>query len=136
MNHLCYQVFETNKIISNQIFGAFCSTAWTKRLELAGKSQGYFGTGETFLFSLSSNFEKYEWVGKREGSTSVEHGQELFMAGNNKMIGIGSGDGTWGIWLDENLTRGQTEKCPTFENKPLAKGLQFTVAIIQVIAFC
>ena len=80
------------------------------------------------------NAEKFDWVGKYKDHTS--HSEELFMSANSKMIGIGSGSGYWGLWLDENLTIGQSDTCLTFANKPLAKTINFVISVIEVIAFC
>lgn len=54
-----------------------------------GNRTAYFGTGETFLFSLYPERAKYPWVGM-EGE-SVNHSAELFMAADSKMITIGGG---------------------------------------------
>lgn len=55
-----------------------------------GNRQAYFGTGETFLFSLYPERAKYPWVGM-EGDKNLGHGAELFMAADSKMITIGGG---------------------------------------------
>lgn len=55
-----------------------------------GQRQAYFGTGETFLFSLYPERAKYPWVGIDSGK-QVEHASELFMAADSKMITIGGG---------------------------------------------
>jgi TBC1 domain family member 24 len=56
-----------------------------------GQRQAYFGTGETFLFSLYPERAKYPWVGIDSGGKNVSHASELFMAADNKMITIGGG---------------------------------------------
>lgn len=55
-----------------------------------GQRQAYFGTGETFLFSLYPERAKYPWVGI-DSEKNVSHAAELFMAADNKMITIGGG---------------------------------------------
>lgn len=74
-----------------QVFGAYCSSRWGERNQKddRGNRQAYFGTGETFLFSLYPDRAKYQWVGI-EGD-KVGHGAELFMAADSKMITIGGG---------------------------------------------
>lgn len=76
-----------------KVFGAYCSSRWYERnmKDDRGNRQAYFGTGETFLFSLYPDRAKYPWVGCVEGSDRVGHGAELFMAADSKMITIGGG---------------------------------------------
>lgn len=56
-----------------------------------GQRQAYFGTGETFLFSLYPERAKYQWVGIDGNDKGIGHGSELFMAADSKMITIGGG---------------------------------------------
>ncbi|KAG6461774.1 hypothetical protein O3G_MSEX012852 [Manduca sexta] len=87
------------KTCNNEVFGAYCSTRWFERNQKdeRGNRQAYFGTGETFLFSLYPERAKYPWVGCTAGSgdkgeeQKVAHGSELFMAADSKMITIGGG---------------------------------------------
>ena len=83
---------------NDYVFGAYCSTAWAQRhcKDEFGNWQTYFGTGETFLFSLRPTVAKYQWVGisrQQDDATlsSVEHCAELFMHADNNMITIGGG---------------------------------------------
>lgn len=75
-----------------QVFGAYCSTRWFERnlKDDNGHRQAYFGTGETFLFSLYPDRAKYPWVGI-ESDKNLGHGSELFMAADASMITIGGG---------------------------------------------
>jgi TBC1 domain family member 24 len=75
-----------------QVFGAYLSTRWYERnlKDDRGNRQAYFGTGETFLFSLYPERAKYPWVGI-ESDKNLGHGSELFMAADSKMITIGGG---------------------------------------------
>ncbi|KPI98541.1 TBC1 domain family member 24 [Papilio xuthus] len=92
------------KTCNNEVFGAYCSTRWFERNQKdeRGNRQAYFGTGETFLFSLYPERAKYPWVGcsANAGGAGAEgkgeehrvaHGSELFMAADSKMITIGGG---------------------------------------------
>lgn len=78
-----------------QVFGAYCSTRWYERnvKDDKGQRQAYFGTGETFLFSLYPERAKYPWVGmdSSHNDSKVHHSAELFMAADSKMITIGGG---------------------------------------------
>ena len=71
-----------------QIAGAYCSTDWTARRDL--KKFGYFGSGETFLFKLSPQKCRYEWVGTKLKDDTPNQAH-LFMAGNDRKISIGGG---------------------------------------------
>lgn len=95
MNYSCF--FSINIkvkelfVVLLQVFGAYCSSRWQERnlKDDRGNRTAYFGTGETFLFSLYPERAKYPWVGM-EGE-SVNHSAELFMAADSKMITIGGG---------------------------------------------
>ncbi|XP_068620862.1 GTPase-activating protein skywalker isoform X5 [Battus philenor] len=86
------------KTCNNEVFGAYCSTRWFERNQKdeRGNRQAYFGTGETFLFSLHPVRAKYPWVGCLQDSEGdcepkTAHANSLFMAADNTMITIGGG---------------------------------------------
>ncbi|RZF33167.1 hypothetical protein LSTR_LSTR004853 [Laodelphax striatellus] len=116
------------------VFGAYCSTRWQERnvKDERGNRMAYFGTGETFLFSLYPERNKYPWVGIQENS--VNHSAELFMAADSKMITIGGGEGQ-AIWMDENIRLGKTDHCLTFNNPPLCSGRDFEIRVLEVYGF-
>lgn len=114
-------------------FGAYCSESWSTRLQR--DSGYYFGTGETFLFSLRPKVVRYSWSEVGGGTRdSVSHSSQLFMTATSTHVIVGSGNGS-GIWLDEDLSRGKTERCDTFKNEPLARTKDFVCAVVEVIAF-
>ncbi|KAK9510012.1 hypothetical protein O3M35_004887 [Rhynocoris fuscipes] len=122
------------KTCNNEVFGAYCSSKWNERNQKdeRGNRMAYFGTGETFLFSLYPERAKYPWVGMDVGS--VDHSAELFMAADTKMITIGGGDGQ-AIWMDENIRFGKTDRCLTFNNPPLCSGRDFEIRVLEVYGF-
>ncbi|XP_008193066.1 GTPase-activating protein skywalker isoform X4 [Tribolium castaneum] len=122
------------KTCNNEVFGAYCSSRWGERNQKddRGNRQAYFGTGETFLFSLYPERAKYQWVGI-EGD-KVGHGAELFMAADSKMITIGGGEGQ-AIWMDENIRFGKTDRCQTFNNPPLCPSGDFEIRVLEVYGF-
>ncbi|XP_013181164.1 PREDICTED: TBC1 domain family member 24 isoform X2 [Papilio xuthus] len=135
------------KTCNNEVFGAYCSTRWFERNQKdeRGNRQAYFGTGETFLFSLYPERAKYPWVGcsANAGGAAAEgkgeehrvaHGSELFMAADSKMITIGGGDGQ-AIWMDENIRFGKTDRCSTFNNPPLCPSGDFEIRVLEVYGF-
>ncbi|CAL4124990.1 unnamed protein product [Meganyctiphanes norvegica] len=118
------------------VFGAYLSSPWATRnkQDEFGNRQTYFGTGESFLFSLRPQSARYEWVGinqQKSGGPTLEHSAELFMHADNTMLSIGGGGGQ-GIQLDEELRFGKTEWCQTFNNPPLCPESDFEVKVIEV----
>ncbi|XP_012215281.1 GTPase-activating protein skywalker isoform X2 [Linepithema humile] len=126
------------KTCNNEVFGAYCSTRWYERnvKDDKGQRQAYFGTGETFLFSLYPERAKYPWVGmdSSHNDSKVHHSAELFMAADSKMITIGGGDGQ-AIWMDENIRFGKTDRCSTFNNPPLCASGDFEIRVLEVYGF-
>ncbi|CRL00387.1 CLUMA_CG013655, isoform A [Clunio marinus] len=123
------------KTCNNEVFGAYCSSRWCERnlKDDRGQRQAYFGTGETFLFSLYPERAKYPWVGI-DSDKNVAHASELFMAADNKMITIGGGDGQ-AIWMDENVRFGKSDACKTFNNPPLCASGDFEIRVLEVYGF-
>ncbi|XP_077261378.1 GTPase-activating protein skywalker isoform X2 [Temnothorax americanus] len=126
------------KTCNNEVFGAYCSTRWCERnlKDDKGQRQAYFGTGETFLFSLYPERAKYPWIGmdSSHNDSRVHHSAELFMAADSKMITIGGGDGQ-AIWMDENIRFGKTDRCSTFNNPPLCASGDFEIRVLEVYGF-
>ncbi|XP_043233642.1 GTPase-activating protein skywalker-like [Amphibalanus amphitrite] len=125
-----------------EVFGAYCSAHWNTRNQLLedGSRHAYFGTGETFLFSLRPELSVYRWVGAaRAGgeprAAPLRHEQQLFQAADTTMLTVGGGGGGQAIWLDESLSRGRSDRCQTFANPPLAPHGSFEVACIEVFGF-
>ncbi|ODN04600.1 TBC1 domain family member 24 [Orchesella cincta] len=143
------------KTTTDEVFGAYCSSMWAVRNQKdeRGERQRYFGTGETFLFTLGPEKRQYPWVGikppvdnsdgeaendedspNQNNSRSRHRGDELFMHADTHMISIGGGQGQ-GICLDEDLRFGKTESCLTFNNPPLCESKDFEVRVLEVIGF-
>lgn len=70
-----------------QIIGVFASMSWSER-KSGQKSLSYFGTGETFVFRLSPNPQRYIWSGLRK-HRSESKTRDLFMAGDDKCLMVG-----------------------------------------------
>ena len=48
-------------------------------------------------------------------------------------LSVGGGDGHYGLWLDDNLESGISDKCPTFGNEPLSdEGHKFDVLGVEI----
>lgn len=79
----CFIVVKT---LQNEVFGAFCSCEWIERRN----KKVYFGTGETFLFTIEPHENVYNWVGKKVKET--EANQEMFVRVKHaEKIAIGGG---------------------------------------------
>jgi hypothetical protein len=68
--------------------GVTRSSYWRDRRQ-SSKNLSYFGTGETFLFTLSPQKKKYEWVGLHEDE--IPNTAHMFLAGDNSVLTIGGG---------------------------------------------
>ncbi|KFM65953.1 TBC1 domain family member 24, partial [Stegodyphus mimosarum] len=123
------------KAMNDEIFGAYCSASWNSRntSDSQNKKFSYFGSGETFLFTLVPEARKYPWVGYNTDA-DVPHSAKLFMAADNHMINVGAGNGQ-GLLLDDQLLHGRTEHCDTFDNNPLCSQKDFQCKNVEVIAF-
>ncbi|CAM4817426.1 unnamed protein product [Rotaria magnacalcarata] len=106
------------KDVEQNIFGAFTS----HQLMI---SEGFYGTGESFLFTIHPDFRVFNWSGQNE----------FFAKGDLHSIGFGSGEGTFGLWLDGELYHGRTCPTKTFDNERLTSTEDFIVASIEVWTF-
>ncbi|KAM9682771.1 TLD domain-containing protein 2 isoform 3-T3 [Dama dama] len=97
-----------------QMFGAFSSSA----LRL---SKGFYGTGETFLFSFSPQLKVFKWTGSNS----------FFVKGDLDSLMMGCGSGRFGLWLDGDLYRGGSHPCATFNNEVLARQEQFCISEVE-----
>lgn len=146
----------------NEVFGCYCSSSWSLRktqAQNAANKSHYFGNGETFLFTLQPKLSVYLWVGKTDSENLIQnisnnhisnhqpqqlnsHTQpngyistQLFMSATSQELIVGSGNGSFGLWLDADLTRGKTDHCKTFNNQPLCEDKDFTCKDVEVLAF-
>lgn len=115
-----------------QIIGAYCSSDWANRLNNA-KNLSYFGTGETFVFTLSPRIKMYPWVGVRLGDDTPTSAHQ-FQAGDNTKITIGGGSGE-ALQIDPDLDLCRTQACDTFENLPLHTPSDFRLAALEAFGF-
>ncbi|XP_052214993.1 GTPase-activating protein skywalker-like isoform X2 [Dreissena polymorpha] len=116
------------KTTNDEIFGAFCSADWSDRRQKSSLLS-YFGTGETFIFTLYPIKQKYEWVGLKD--ENIPNTANMFQAGDNSILTIGGGHGE-AIFLDENLLHCRSEKCDTFNNEPLSQSEDFKCKVVEV----
>ncbi|KAK9719359.1 oxidation resistance protein 1, variant 2 [Basidiobolus ranarum] len=76
---------------------------------------GFYGNGECFLWKRvnSDMIEPEIKVYPRSGEN------EYYMLSDLGFISVGSSDGKFGLWLNNQFDEGVTNKCTTFDNDPL-----------------
>eukprot|EP01102_Stenamoeba_stenopodia_P001838 TRINITY_DN11664_c0_g1_i1.p1 TRINITY_DN11664_c0_g1~~TRINITY_DN11664_c0_g1_i1.p1 ORF type:complete len:818 (+),score=160.29 TRINITY_DN11664_c0_g1_i1:215-2668(+) len=94
-------IFKTH---THCIFGAYITDPWPAR-----STESFFGSGESFLFTLYPRERKYGW---RLGNKS------FFLLRQEHALVVGGGGG-FGLWIDSEFNMGRSEPCETFENDPL-----------------
>ncbi|XP_035249083.1 oxidation resistance protein 1a isoform X1 [Anguilla anguilla] len=100
------------------IFGALASEPFKV-------SDGFYGTGETFLFSFYPEFEVFKWTGDNM----------FFIKGDMDSLAFGGGGGEFGLWLDGDLYHGRSHSCKTFGNPMLSRKEDFYVQDIEIWSF-
>ncbi|XP_036390007.1 TLD domain-containing protein 2-like isoform X2 [Megalops cyprinoides] len=100
-----------------QVFGAFCSAPLKVSLS-------YYGTGQTFLFSFSPHLKVYRWT----------RGNSYFVKGSMESLVFGGGRGHFGLWVDEDLHHGRSQRCETFDNDILSTDEDFLINDLEVWA--
>ncbi|KAK0132703.1 Oxidation resistance protein 1 [Merluccius polli] len=101
-----------------QVFGALASEPFKV-------SDGFYGTGETFLFTFNPEFEVFKWTGDNM----------FFIKGDMDSLAFGGGSGEFGLWLDGDLYHGRSHSCKTFGNPMLSKKEDFYVQDIEIWSF-
>lgn len=88
-------------------------------------SEKFLGTGESWLFTFFPSFKVYAWTGENN---------YIMRGGLNNLI-VGSSEGMFGLWLDENFNQGRSQAVTTFNNKPLPGKEDFVINNIECWAF-
>ncbi|KAJ3242954.1 hypothetical protein HDU78_001024 [Chytriomyces hyalinus] len=142
------------------VFGAFLSEPWPE--DDSGRGM-YYGTGETFLFTLAPFAKLYPWVGRVDDDNQdqdnldqyepeeqevanaalaakkdyLRYQASMFIMARRNEITVGGGGGEEGLWLNEDLSYGRTGPCLTFENSPLTgnQQKQFDCLNVECFAF-
>lgn len=101
------------------VFGAFSSCNLKP-------SESFYGTGETYLFTFKQGqFRRFPWTGDNL----------FFIKGGYDSLAFGAGEGSFGLWLDEDLYHGSTHSCKTFNNEPLTNHEDFVVCALECWCF-
>ncbi|XP_074964466.1 TLD domain-containing protein 2 isoform X2 [Phalacrocorax aristotelis] len=98
-----------------QAFGAFSATP-------IRCSNGFYGTGETFLFSFSPELKVFRWTGRNN----------FFLKGDVDLLMVGGGSGRFGLWLDGDLHHGGSHPCETFGNETLSHREEFCIQDLEL----
>uniref|UniRef100_A0A8C6BG43 Oxidation resistance protein 1 n=2 Tax=Monodon monoceros TaxID=40151 RepID=A0A8C6BG43_MONMO len=101
-----------------QVFGALASEPFKV-------SDGFYGTGETFVFTFCPQFEVFKWTGDNM----------FFIKGDMDSLAFGGGGGEFALWLDGDLYHGRSHSCKTFGNHTLSKKEDFFIQDIEIWAF-
>jgi len=104
----------------DRVFGAFMS-------EPPKLSDSFYGTGESLLFTFSkeNKVKIYQWSGENN----------FFIKGSKTSLSVGGGDGVFGLWFDEDLYRGRSHSCRTFDNETLSEKEDFICTGLEAWAF-
>ena len=121
------------------VFGAMLSDG----IRRPARNQFFYGTSESFLFSVRSGKSGNGWRGGDEAKRprgmpdadvhlDAYHWTQdnfLFTFSSPGSISIGGGDGATGIYIEDSLTCGSTAPCETFGNPalcpPQEAGIEF-----------
>ncbi|XP_032323803.1 oxidation resistance protein 1 isoform X5 [Camelus ferus] len=101
-----------------KVFGALASEPFKV-------SDGFYGTGETFVFTFCPEFEVFKWTGDNM----------FFIKGDMDSLAFGGGGGEFALWLDGDLYHGRSHSCKTFGNHTLSKKEDFFIQDIEIWAF-
>uniref|UniRef100_A0A7S2K1S0 Oxidation resistance protein 1 n=1 Tax=Leptocylindrus danicus TaxID=163516 RepID=A0A7S2K1S0_9STRA len=123
------EVLDTGAVI-----GMFATEVWHRTNKV-------YGDGGCFLFKLSPDAKSSPWKPRSVCSNDSENTTSLmeqFMMSTGNYISMGgSHDGSCGLRLNEDLTRGSSDHSLTFGNDPLAGNdlLDFDVGLVEVYRF-
>lgn len=106
---------------TGSIVGAFMTQS------VSNRGNHFFGTGETFIFSLSPVAEKYSWA--------MNHRDSSFIYANDDLIGFGSGSGSFGLLIDRSLLKLKSSPTETFKNPTLFPNGKASIVTIEIYSF-
>lgn len=136
---------DNEKNVQSTILGMYAPQAWTS-------SSRVYGDGGVFLFRIQPNAKCWKWKPERPaiGGSIMDHVDleddtssnnhiallEQFMVGTNTFISMGGNpEGTSGLRINEDLTRGESSPAVGFDNEPLHglnKGSVFEIGLLEV----
>ncbi|CAK9023503.1 Oxidation resistance protein 1 (Protein C7), partial [Durusdinium trenchii] len=102
------------------VFGGFTAEPWA----LDESRQSYFGSRDSFVFTLEPSFQVFLYAG----------GNEYFQLANEDSLAMGGG-GELGFLLDEDMQSGTSGPCDTFQNPCLASDSDFDAQCVELWTF-
>uniref|UniRef100_A0A7S0YI88 Oxidation resistance protein 1 n=1 Tax=Polytomella parva TaxID=51329 RepID=A0A7S0YI88_9CHLO len=103
---------------SGFLLGAYTSEGWRV-------APRFYGSGETFVFQLEPTSIAYPWQSRAKDKN------DYFMYGTLDCLALG-GQGRFAIWLDNDLARGSSGRCGTFDSPCLAAAEEFGVKGLEI----
>jgi len=129
-NRFCYHVYDRGptivlikeKSISSRLFGAYCNDSWKK-------SARFYGTANTFLFSLSPEFKIYKATGINQNFMYCNSGSQQFPNG----FGFGGQLEYFALFVASDFERGYSKDSTcTFNSPVLSSSENFEVDKVEV----
>lgn len=136
------------KTTKGEVFGAYAHDKWESK---KGSQKGFYGSGQTFLFSVTkkkqglveinedrdtsseglSNPESHVNIYKWKGCNSFFQLCDL----SKDRIALGGGSDSFGLCVEDSFRYGSTGYCSTFGNDPLCSDEEFDVLDVEVYGF-
>jgi hypothetical protein len=99
------------------IFGVFSHDSWQVK-------SSFFGSSRTVVFTLFPHFKVYPSTGQNS----------FYMLANSQYLAVGGGN-NHALWLDDNLRRGTSGPCATFDSPQLASEATFRIHSLEAWSF-
>jgi len=140
-----------------EILGGFADTKWQMQNGGAFENVHYYGTGQSFLFSIGSNSTSsststnnatehpqkqqqdaksssakvsiYKWTGHNNYNQLCDQGQTMLAMGG------GGSDANFGLCVQDYFRKGSTGPCDTYGNPPLCSEEFFDILDFEVYGF-
>jgi len=116
------------------VFGYFSTEDWHQ-------DNQFYGTGESFLWSLFPEFHVYTWT-KTNDYFQYSDNSSLFMGGGTKKQeemaekdNENTHKGHYGLWIDKDMETGTTHVSDTYFNRTLASSEQFRIITLELWGF-
>mmetsp|Transcript_37475 Transcript_37475/g.43624 ORF Transcript_37475/g.43624 Transcript_37475/m.43624 type:complete len:639 (-) Transcript_37475:80-1996(-) len=119
---------------NDAVIGMFASSAWKVHPQI-------YGDGGCFLFQIKPEPKCYKWNPPSSGSIDDEKNgalMEQFMTGKRTYISMGgNADGSSGLLINEDLSKGRSAPALGFNNEPLAGDdlPEFDILLVEVYRF-
>ena len=84
------------------------------------QSKQYYGSGESFVFTLKNGVHVYHWSKKND----------YFITSSDNEIAIGGG-GSAALWIGGDMDRAMSEKCETFASPQLTEEMEFRIINLE-----